>query len=163
MASGGTLLLDEIGELPPSLQAHLLRVMDSDGEYQRLGESATRRSRLRVVAATNRPLADLKNDFAARLTSRVQLPPLEARREDIPLLANLLVLRAAAPSPEVPARPARRPSDTARDLRASVQSYERKIIAEALAAAFGNQTEAAKRLNMPLRTFVRKVKALNLR
>ncbi|HRG98664.1 MAG TPA: sigma 54-interacting transcriptional regulator [Polyangiaceae bacterium] len=103
-ADGGTLFLDEIGELPPSLQAHLLRVMDSDGEYQRLGESATRRSRLRVVAATNRPLGDLKKDFAARLTSRVELPPLEARREDIPLLANLLVLRAAARSPEVVGR-----------------------------------------------------------
>ena len=52
-ADGGSLFLDEIGELPVELQSHLLRVLDSDGEYQRLGEGTTRRSRLRIIAATN--------------------------------------------------------------------------------------------------------------
>ncbi len=103
-ADGGTLFLDEIGELPSELQAHLLRVMDTHGEYQRLGEASTRRSRLCIVAATNRPLESLKQDFAARLTSRVELPTLAARREDLPLLANRLVLRAAQRSPDVAAR-----------------------------------------------------------
>ncbi len=53
-ANGSTLLLDEFAELPPSLQAHLLRVLDG-GEYQRLGEAVSRRSDFRLVAATNRP------------------------------------------------------------------------------------------------------------
>jgi len=100
-ADGGTLFLDEIGELPSELQAHLLRVLDADGEYQRLGESVTRRSRFRLVAATNRTASALKHDFAARLTARVEIPSLSQRREDIPLLARHLLLRAAKRSPEV--------------------------------------------------------------
>lgn len=100
-ADGGTLFLDEIGELPTELQAHLLRVLDGEGEYQRLGESSVRRSRFRLVAATNRPLGALKHDFAARIASRVELPPLALRREDIPLLVRHTLLRAALRSPEV--------------------------------------------------------------
>jgi DNA-binding NtrC family response regulator len=100
-ADGGTLFLDEIGELPVELQAHLLRVLDSDGEYQRLGEGTTRRSRLRIIAATNRDIGALKHDFAARFTARVELPSISMRREDIPLLARHLLLRAAKKSPEL--------------------------------------------------------------
>src|SRR5262245_8684270 len=96
-ASGGTLFLDEIGELPPHLQAHLLRVLDRGGEYQRLGDGRPRRSDLRVIAATNRPIEALKHDFAARFSLRVELPGLAARREDIPLLFSHL-LRAACQS-----------------------------------------------------------------
>ena len=99
-ADGGSLFLDEIGELPVELQSHLLRVLDADGEYQRLGEGMTRRSRLQLVAATNRDIA-LKHDFAARFTTRVELPALSLRREDIPLLARHLLLRAAKKSPEI--------------------------------------------------------------
>ncbi|HEV3189000.1 MAG TPA: sigma 54-interacting transcriptional regulator, partial [Polyangiaceae bacterium] len=95
-ADGGTLFLDEIGELSQELQSHFLRVLDADGEYQRLGESKTRRSRLRVVAATNRDPASLKHDLAARLVSRVRLPSLAQRRDDIPLLANHLFANAAS-------------------------------------------------------------------
>jgi two-component system nitrogen regulation response regulator GlnG/two-component system response regulator HydG len=100
-ADGGSLFLDEIGELPVELQSHLLRVLDADGEYQRLGEGASRRSSLRLVAATNRNISALKHDFAARFTARVDLPSLTNRREDIPLLVRHLLLRAAKKSPEI--------------------------------------------------------------
>ncbi|MBL8971210.1 MAG: sigma-54-dependent Fis family transcriptional regulator [Myxococcales bacterium] len=100
-ADGSFLFLDEIGELSPALQAHLLRVLDRGGEYQRLGESRLRRSDIRLIGATNRDLAALKHDFAARFTSRIELPGLEARREDIPLLLRTILQRAAAQSPAV--------------------------------------------------------------
>lgn len=100
-ADGATLFLDEIGDLPEALQVHLLRVMDRGGEYQRLGESAPRRVDLRLIAATNKPLSALRNDFLARFALRVEVPGLEARREDIPLLARHLVLRLARTEPLV--------------------------------------------------------------
>lgn len=93
-ADGSTLFLDEIGELPSSLQAHLLRVLDQ-GEYQRLGDSKTRKSDFRLVAATNRPPQHLKHDVLARMKLRVELPDLNARREDIPLIARYLIQRIA--------------------------------------------------------------------
>jgi DNA-binding NtrC family response regulator len=94
-ANGGTLLLDEIGELPSDAQTHLLRVLDSLGEYQRLGESQMRRSEFRLVAATNRPVADLRADLAARLGLRVCLGGLGGRCEDIGLLVLHLLRRIA--------------------------------------------------------------------
>ncbi|MEZ4470608.1 MAG: sigma 54-interacting transcriptional regulator [bacterium] len=101
-ADGGTLFLDEIGELPAALQAHLLRLMDG-GEYQRLGEARTRRADLRLVAATNRPRDSLKSDFLARFRHVIELPDLDDRREDVPLLIRHLLVRAAAEDPEVAA------------------------------------------------------------
>jgi two-component system response regulator HydG len=98
-ADGGTLFLDEIGELPVELQAHLLRVVDADGEYQRLGESRLRRSNFRLIGATNRDPASLKHDLAARLTARLMVPSLSERREDIPLLLRHLLLHAAGRNP----------------------------------------------------------------
>lgn len=103
-ADGTTLFLDEIGELPEHVQAHLLRVLDHGGEYQRLGDPRTRRADLRLVAATNRPLDALKHDLAARLTLRLEVPPLAERQEDIPLLATHLLRRVAASNPELRAR-----------------------------------------------------------
>jgi DNA-binding NtrC family response regulator len=100
-ADGTTLFLDEIGELPAALQAHLLRVLDRDGEYQRLGESRGRRADLRVVAATNRAVAELKHDFAARFTLMIEVPSLAARTADVPLLVRHLLARAAAGNEEV--------------------------------------------------------------
>jgi two-component system nitrogen regulation response regulator GlnG/two-component system response regulator HydG len=100
-ADGTSLFLDEIGELPHSLQAHLLRVMDAGGQYHRLGESSARRSDFRLIAATNRPLLALKEDFAARFALHLRVPPLAERREDIPLLCHHLVEMIAARSPEV--------------------------------------------------------------
>ncbi len=90
-ADGGTLFLDEIGEMSSALQTHLLRVLDH-GEYQRLGESKTRRSNFRLVAATNRDPAELKFDLVARLPFRIPSPSLDEHREDIPLLL-LFILR----------------------------------------------------------------------
>jgi transcriptional regulator with AAA-type ATPase domain len=89
-ADGGTLFLDEIGELPAELQAHLLRFLDA-GEYQRLGDARRRTVDVRVVAATNRPVAQLKTDLAARFSLRVTTPALHARREDVPLVARHLL------------------------------------------------------------------------
>jgi two-component system nitrogen regulation response regulator GlnG/two-component system response regulator HydG len=99
-ADGSTLFLDEFAELPKSLQAHLLRVMDA-GEYQRLGEAAVRRADLRILAATNRPLRDIQPDVLARLKVRILVPDLNARREDIPLLVVHLLRRHAAERPDL--------------------------------------------------------------
>ncbi|MBC7171702.1 MAG: sigma 54-interacting transcriptional regulator, partial [Polyangiaceae bacterium] len=103
-ADGSTLFLDEIGDLPERLQVHLLRALDADGEHQRLGESKTRRSSFRLVAATNRPLSSLKHDFLARFTHRVALTGLGERREDIPLVIRALLRRAAATTPSIGSR-----------------------------------------------------------
>jgi two-component system nitrogen regulation response regulator GlnG/two-component system response regulator HydG len=86
-ADGTSLFLDEFGELPAAIQAHLLRVLDS-GEYQRLGDPRVRRSEFRLIAATNRPLSLLKEDVLARIPFRIEVPGFEARREDVPLLAR---------------------------------------------------------------------------
>jgi DNA-binding NtrC family response regulator len=103
-ADGGTLFLDEIAELPFDQQAHLLRVLDGDGEYQRLGDPEARRSSFILVAATNREVGALKHDVAARFPLRVELPSLDARREDIPLLVRHLLLLAAKRSPQIGGR-----------------------------------------------------------
>ena len=97
-ADGGALFLDEIGELPARLQAHLLRAMDH-GEYQRLGETRVRRADLRVLAATNRDPADLKHDFLARFPHRLTIPGLGDRPEDIVLLARHLLRTIAVSDP----------------------------------------------------------------
>ncbi|MCA9607717.1 MAG: sigma-54-dependent Fis family transcriptional regulator [Myxococcales bacterium] len=100
-AHEGTLLLDEIAELPEAQQAHLLRVLDEGGEYQRLGDPTTRRSDLRLIGATNRPTSALKHDLLARLPLRIPIPPLSARQEDVPLLLLHLLRQAAAEDPAV--------------------------------------------------------------
>lgn len=98
-ADGSDLFLDEFGELPTEMQAHLLRVLDK-GEYQRLGESQTRRTNLRLIAATNRPETHLKHDLLARLKLRLEVPDLNARREDIPLIARFLLRGIAQENPQ---------------------------------------------------------------
>ncbi len=99
-ADGTSLFLDEIGELPQAMQAHLLRVMDS-GEYQRLGESRRRVTTARLLGATNRELAELKHDLLARFTHRVFVCGLEERREDIMLIARHLMCSFAAEDPAI--------------------------------------------------------------
>jgi DNA-binding NtrC family response regulator len=96
-------LLDEFAELPAAQQTHVLRVLDA-GEYTRLGEARMRTSDFRLVAATNREESALKHDVLARLTFRIQVPDLNARREDVPLLAVHLLRRIAKRDPEAVAR-----------------------------------------------------------
>jgi two-component system nitrogen regulation response regulator GlnG/two-component system response regulator HydG len=103
-ADESTLFLDEIGDLPEKSQVHLLRVLDSDGEYHRLGEAHARRSSVRLVAATNRPLDMLKHDFLARFTHRITLPGLTERRDDVPLLLAAILRRTARDNPAIAAR-----------------------------------------------------------
>jgi DNA-binding NtrC family response regulator len=100
-AQGGTVFLDEIGELPPALQVKLLRVLE-DGSFTRLGEAEERRADVRFVAATNRDLSKMVEDgrFREDLYFRlnvvpIHLPPLRERREDIPLLADYFLKDAA--------------------------------------------------------------------
>ena len=100
-ADGSTLFLDEIGELGHDLSSKLLRVLDEKGEYQRLGDSRMRTSSFRLIGATNRPFASLKEDLAARFRLRILVPSLGERREDIPLLVRHLLRRAAAQDPAI--------------------------------------------------------------
>jgi DNA-binding NtrC family response regulator len=94
LADGGTLFLDEVGELHPEAQAKLLRVLQ-DGDYQRVGDTATRHADVRIVSATNRPLDRMRQDgtFRADLLDRlngvtVRLPALREHRDDLALLAR---------------------------------------------------------------------------
>jgi transcriptional regulator with GAF, ATPase, and Fis domain len=97
LADGGTIFLDEIGELPVELQAKLLRVLQ-EGEFERLGNSKTMKVNVRVIAATNRNLEEAiaKKEFREDLFYRLNVfqivsPPLRSRKEDIPLLVNHFV------------------------------------------------------------------------
>src|SRR5690606_17267736 len=92
-ADGGTILLDEIAEMSPHLQAKLLHVLQ-DSEFSRLGGKKPVRINARILAATNRNLkeavlkGEFRNDLYFRLNViRLEIPPLRRRREDIPLLA----------------------------------------------------------------------------
>jgi len=108
LAHGGTLLLDEIGEMPLSLQPKLLRVLQ-EREIDRLGDTRPLRVDVRVIATTNRSLAALvaEGKFRADLFFRLNviplsLPPLRERREDIPELVEHFVRKYASPSPTRP-------------------------------------------------------------
>ncbi|MEW9123822.1 MAG: sigma 54-interacting transcriptional regulator, partial [Thermotaleaceae bacterium] len=94
MATGGSILLDEIGSMPMEMQAKLLRVLDSK-EFERVGGNAPIQLDARIIAATNENLEEsirnnrFRQDLYYRLNViRVDIPPLRDRREDIPLLAE---------------------------------------------------------------------------
>jgi transcriptional regulator with GAF, ATPase, and Fis domain len=101
LADGGTLFLDEVGEIPLEHQVKLLRVLQ-EGTFERIGEAKTRRTDVRVIAATNRDLQKEveRGRFRADLYYRlgvfpIEVPPLRERREDLPALAQHFVTQSA--------------------------------------------------------------------
>ncbi len=196
-ADGGTLLLDEIGELASGLQVKLLRALQ-EGAVRAVGEERERKVDVRVIASTHRDLKEMvdrgafREDLYYRLrVVELRIPPLRERPEDIPVLAAHFLRRfagrfgmpLAAPdqplldrlrvhawpgnvrelenaleslvalSPDGaldlsllpgPAAPAAAPLG----LRQRVEAYERGLVAEALRAAGGNRTEAARALGI---------------
>jgi transcriptional regulator with PAS, ATPase and Fis domain len=101
-ADGGTLLLDEVGEISPALQGALLRFLEL-GEFRRLGETDLRHANVRVIAATHRDLerdaaeGRFRRDLLYRLdVVRIEIPPLRERPEDLPALVSHLIERFGA-------------------------------------------------------------------
>jgi len=101
LANGGTLLLDEVGEIPLDLQSKLLRVLQ-EGTYERIGEEKTREVDVRLITATNRDLkvevdaGRFRQDLFYRLNVfPIEVPPLRKRKEDIPLLAEQFLRQAS--------------------------------------------------------------------
>jgi two-component system nitrogen regulation response regulator GlnG len=100
-ANGGTLMLDEIGDMPAELQTRLLRVL-ADGEFYPVGAHTPKKVDVRIIAATHQDLESLvregrfREDLFHRLNViRIRIPSLRERREDIPLLMQHFLMRAA--------------------------------------------------------------------
>jgi len=212
-ADGGTILLDEVGELAPGAQAKLLRVLQ-DGEVRPVGEDRARKVDVRVIAATHRDLREavakgvFREDLYYRLNVvALRVPALRERPEDIPVLARHFLARFAerfgvariAPADALLARLAAQPwpgnvrelehaleslvalspdgeldlallPDGAGDapavaplsLRQRVEAYERGLVVEALEAARGNRSEAARALGISRVTLHDKLKKYGL-
>jgi len=107
-ADGGTIFLDEIGDIPLSLQAKLLRVLE-DQEFYPLGSRSTKKVDVRIISATNRGLEKLvekhlfREDLFYRLNvMRIELPPLKQRRADLPILIRHIMRRLSLTKAQVP-------------------------------------------------------------
>jgi len=102
LADGGTIFLDEIGDISPAMQVKLMRVLQ-EGEFQRVGSEKTMKVNVRVISATNKDIAKemasgrFRDDLYYRLSVvPIRLPPLRERRTDIPLIADLMLKRIMA-------------------------------------------------------------------
>jgi len=107
LANGGSLFLDEIGEIPLPMQAKLLRVLET-GEFRRVGGGNPMRTDVRIISATNRDLLNMteqdlfRQDLYYRIAGiDITLPPLRERRADIPALAELFLKRLSAGSGKI--------------------------------------------------------------
>ncbi len=160
-ASGGTLFLDEVGELTAPAQAKLLRFLE-ERTFERVGETEPRRADVRVLAATNAPLEErveegaFRDDLYYRLdVVRVELPPLRARRQDLPALVEHFLARLGRPdvtlTPEALEELEARPwPGNVRELRNAVESAvlalgpsERALRPEHLPSAASTREAAA--------------------
>ena len=210
MANGGTLLLDEIGDISRNMQTSLLRVLE-EKKITRLGESEPRKIDVRVLASTHRDLSEeaeagrFRPDLLYRIrVARIKLPPLRERREDIPLLVesflsqsraatgkavkhvsseamrillgyawpgNVRELKSAIDFATLHCKPS---VITAEDLPPEIiqathpqpgtasHRNEKQRIVEALEAADGNRTEAARELGMSRATLYRRLALLEI-
>ena len=120
-ADGGTLFLDEVGDMPPAMQAKVLRVLQ-EGEFERVGGQQTLRCDVRVVAATNKDLAAevkagrFREDLFYRLVP-IHAPPLRERKEDIPELATRFLAEACETN-------GRRPMKLSREALLGLQAHD---------------------------------------
>ena len=108
-ANGGTIFLDEIGEIDPSTQVKLLRVLSEERAFERVGGNQLLRADVRLIAATNKDLAELvqegkfRDDLFFRLNVvHITMPPLRERKEDIPLLVTAISCGTSAEANEKP-------------------------------------------------------------
>jgi transcriptional regulator with PAS, ATPase and Fis domain len=227
-AEGGTIMLDEIGDAPLSIQAKLLRFLETS-EFERVGSTKTRSVDVRVLAATNRDLDALmgegrfREDLYYRLSViTIEVPPLRERPEEIPILAERFLANAcrrlgvetktfhprvmrlfldydwpgncrqlkheveqmailakyetvvteelvsrriagAGISVERPAQSKIAPHPQVDSLKSCVEAHEQNVIRDALAAANGNRTLAAKTLGLTRRGLLKKMQRFGIK
>ncbi len=144
VADGGTLFIDEIGELPLSLQTKLLRVLES-GSFRRLGGTSYLKANVRVIAATNRNLlamveqGEFRQDLYYRLSAfPVQVPPLRERRDDVPMLAEHFLAQMEEGERFIPLSPEVAETLMAYDYPGNVREL-RNIVDRAAILAYGEQ------------------------
>ena len=161
MAHGGTIFLDEIGDLDPPSQVKMLRVLQ-DRTFEVLGSSHRREVDVRVVSATNRPLAAMvsRGEFREDLLYRINLmaihlPPLRERPDDIAVLSSRFLQRAAQVYQREPltisaaAAPGREAADSLPDVGAmTIDEIERAMILKSLRHHGGNISKVAESLGL---------------